>query len=147
MMEQLNHFAFVAPPSRTGVQDTPDPACVTNAAAAHRWTMLPLARVTIHCSQFPDAIRRDLLTSLRSRTVNHKFHYDSVKQTQKWLRLHQAFSPWLKDPDCRNIYDNSYVAAVERAGRSVVQVIGLGCGSGHKGTHLLPLLRQSRRPI
>jgi L-histidine Nalpha-methyltransferase len=107
--------------------------------------MLPLARISIHSSQFPDAVRRDLLASLRSRAVNHKFHYDSVKQTQKWLQLHQAFSPWLTDPDCRTIYEMSYLAAAERAVPGVVQLIGLGCGSGQKDISLLRALRDAGR--
>ena len=44
--------------------------------------MKSLVNVAIHASQFPENVRRDLLVSLRSRQVNHKFHYDSVKQTQ-----------------------------------------------------------------
>ena len=51
------------------------------------------ATVRIHASQFPENVRRDLLASLRTRRVNHKFHYDSVKQTQKWLALHEAGMP------------------------------------------------------
>ena len=36
--------------------------------------MSTIANVAIHASQFPDAVRRDLLESLRTRQVNHKFH-------------------------------------------------------------------------
>jgi len=50
--------------------------------------MPSLAHVAIHSSQFPESVRRDLLESLRTRQVNHKFHYDTAKQTQKWLALH-----------------------------------------------------------
>src|SRR5271166_3410124 len=62
--------------------------------------MPAVAQVTIHASQFPENVRRDLLESLRTRRVNHKFHYDSVKQTQQWLALHQAYSPSRNDADC-----------------------------------------------
>ena len=65
----------------------------------------------IHASQFPENVRRDLLESLRTRRVNHKFHYDSVKQTQKWLALHQAYSPTRNDADCRAIYEKGFEAA------------------------------------
>jgi L-histidine N-alpha-methyltransferase len=109
--------------------------------------MSSLARIAIHSSQFPDAVRRDLLTSLRARAVNHKFLYDSVKQTQKWLKLHQTFSPWLTDPDVRTIYEKSYLAAAERALPGPVQVIGLGCGSGQKDTSLLRALRDAERSV
>jgi hypothetical protein len=54
-----------------------------------------------HSSQeFPDQVRRDLLESLRARAINHKFHYDSARQTVKWLALHEAYSPTRTDDDC-----------------------------------------------
>ena len=70
--------------------------------------MNSVANVTIHASQFPENVRRDLLASLRTRRVNHKFHYDSVKQTQKWLALHQVYSPTRNDADCPAIYEQGF---------------------------------------
>ena len=52
-------------------------------------------------------MRRDLLDSLRSRKINHKFHYDSVKQTRKWLALHETYSPSRIDPDCAAAYEQA----------------------------------------
>ena len=109
--------------------------------------MSSVASVTIHSSQFPENVRRDLLTSLRSRQINHKFHYDSVKQTQKWLALHQAFSPSRTDADCAATYDLSFAAAAKHITAPSVHLIGLGCGGGQKDTRLLQLLRQSDRQI
>ncbi len=97
--------------------------------------------IKIHPSQFPEAVRCDLLQSLRSRQVNHKFHYDSIKQTQKWLALHQAYSPSRTDPDCTTIYDRSFGKAVEQIKTRVVHLIGLGCGGGQKDARLLKLLQ------
>jgi uncharacterized SAM-dependent methyltransferase len=98
------------------------------------------ALVTIHESQFPANIRRDLVHSVRSRRVNHKFHYDSVKQTQKWLRLHQAYSPSRTDEDCAATYDRSFMEVCERIASKRVHLIGLGCGGGQKDARLLKLL-------
>lgn len=109
--------------------------------------MTALAQVTIHSSQFPDSVRRDLLESLRSRQVNHKFHYDSFKQTQKWLVLHQALSPSRTDPDCAAAYDRSFEAVAAQMTGSRVQVIGLGCGGGQKDTRLLKLLQDRGREV
>ncbi len=95
----------------------------------------------------PGDVRRDLLESLRSRRVNHKFHYDSVKQTQKWLALHQAFSPTRNDADCRAIYDKGFAAAASQIRTKQVHVIGLGCGGGQKDTRLLKLLKNRGRKI
>src|SRR5260370_18818545 len=107
---------------------------------AKYWRMASLAQVSIHPSQFPDSVRRDLLESLRSRQVNHKFHYDSLKQTQKWLALHEAYSPSRTDPDCAATYDRSCEAAVARIETQQVHLFGLGCGGGQKDTRLLQLL-------
>ena len=88
-------------------------------------------------------MRRDLLESLRTRQVNHKFHYDSVKQTQQWLALHQAYSPSRTDADCAAAYDRSFAAAAARMAARRVHLIGLGCGGGQKDTRLLQLLQDS----
>jgi L-histidine N-alpha-methyltransferase len=109
--------------------------------------MSSVASVRIHASQFPENVRRDLLASLRTRRVNHKFHYDSVKQTQKWLALHQTYSPARNDADCRAIYDRAFKAAAAKIKSKAVHVIGLGCGGGQKDTRLLKLLPGRGREI
>lgn len=99
-----------------------------------------VANVAIHASQFPEAVRQDLLHSLRSRQVNHKFHYDSVKQTHKWLALHQALSPSRNDPECATVYQAAFTTAVSGCRNHSVHVIGLGCGGGQKDAQLLSQL-------
>jgi L-histidine N-alpha-methyltransferase len=108
---------------------------------------MPIARIAIDASQFPENIRRDLLTSLATRRINHKFHYDSVKQTQKWLALHQVFSPSRNNPDCQRIYDEAFAASVQHIVQTRVHVIGLGCGGGQKDTRLLKSLKSGGRNV
>jgi L-histidine N-alpha-methyltransferase len=103
--------------------------------------MSSAVNVVIHASQFPESVRRDLLESLRTRRVNHKFLYNSVKQTQKWLALHQAYSPSRNDADCQAAYEKGFKAAAVQIKAKSVHVIGLGCGGGQKDTHLLKLLK------
>ncbi len=105
------------------------------------------ANVTIHSSQFPENVRRDLLASLRTRQVNHKFHYDSVRQTQKWLALHQAHSPSRNDADCADTYDLAFAEAVKQITASQIHVVGLGCGGGQKDTRLLKLLATAGKEV
>jgi L-histidine Nalpha-methyltransferase len=107
--------------------------------------MSSLVHVAIHASQFPENVRRDLLESLRTLRVNHKFHYDSVKQTQQWLALHQAFSPSRTDADCAATYDRSFATVAARMAARRVHLIGLGCGGGQKDTRLLRLLQDAGR--
>ena len=82
-----------------------------------------------------------------SRQVNHKFHYDTIKQSQKWLRLHQAFSPSRTDPDCLGAYERSFKQAVKLAAPGRTQLVGLGCGGGQKDTLLLKLLSEQGRDV
>jgi uncharacterized SAM-dependent methyltransferase len=105
------------------------------------------ANVLIHESQFPGNVRRDLLESLRSRRVNHKFHYDSVKQTNKWLALHQVYSPSRNDADCAATYDRSFEAAVGKMSADRVHLVGLGCGGGQKDSRLLHLLKAAGKEV
>ena len=109
--------------------------------------MSSTAHVTIHTSQFPDNVRRDLLASLRTRIVNHKFHYDSVKQTNQWLGLHQAHSPARNDADCVATYDRGFSEAVASIKSEAIHVLGLGCGGGQKDTRLLKLLRAAVKEV
>jgi L-histidine N-alpha-methyltransferase len=105
------------------------------------------ANVTIHASQFPENVRRDLLASLATRRVNHKFHYDSIRQTQKWLALHEAHSPARTDTDCLDTYDLAFNAMPARIQAEKIHVLGLGCGGGQKDTRLLKLLSVAGREL
>ena len=109
--------------------------------------MSSVAHVAIHPSQFPEAVRRDLLESLRTRRVNHKFHYDTAKQTQKWLALHRAHSPSRNDADCAATYDQAFAGAAGHIEARAVHLLGLGCGGGQKDTRLLKLLRERGKRI
>ena len=109
--------------------------------------MRSLVNVAIHPSQFPENLRRDLLASLQALQLNHKFLYDGVKQTQKWLALHDACSPAQNDIDCAATYDNAFGAAADRVAARRVHVISLGCGGGQKDVSLLKRLRQSGKQV
>src|SRR5579872_196844 len=110
--------------------------------------MSSVVHVAIHPSQFPDQVRRDFLQSLRTRQVNHKFHYDSPRQTQKWLALHQACSPSRTDANCAAAYDSAFAATVQRLLHApAIHLIGLGCGGGQKDTRLLQSLQKAGKQV
>jgi L-histidine Nalpha-methyltransferase len=109
--------------------------------------MSATTQVTIHASQFPEGVRRDLLQSLHSRRVNHKFHYDSIKQAQKWLRLHEMYSPARRDPECAAAYNRSFAALAARLQPPRIHLLGLGCGGGHKDVRLLEFLAKPGREL
>jgi L-histidine N-alpha-methyltransferase len=103
------------------------------------------ANVKIHDSQFPENIRRDLLASLRARKLNHKFLYDSFKQTQKWLALHEAHSPARTDKNCLATYARAFAETAGKISAKKIHVVGLGCGGGQKDLQLLKLLRARKK--
>lgn len=109
--------------------------------------MSVLVNVAVHPSQFPENVRRDLIESLRRRKIAHKFHYDSVKQTQQWLALHRQFSPWLKEPSYAEIYDSGFTLAANQLRGKRVRVIALCCGDGRKDARLLSFLRRRKKEI
>jgi uncharacterized SAM-dependent methyltransferase len=109
--------------------------------------MLALVNVAIHPSQFPEYIQRDLLQCLRERRIDPKFHYTSYKQSQKWLALHEAWSPSRIDPYCAAVFDRAYLAAIGGLTSSSVHLIGLGCGGGQKDARLLSLLKGQGREL
>lgn len=100
--------------------------------------------VLIHRTQFPAAVADALRASLRAHAMNHKFHYDTTRQTLRWLRVHEAFSPARTDPDCGRIYDEAFAStATSLAGATEIEVVSLGCGGGQKDTRLLAELRRA----
>ena len=109
--------------------------------------MPPTLSVRFDASQFPQQVRLDLVASLRARRLRHKFHYDSVKQTQQWLALHQALSPSRQDPGCAEAYARSFAAAARAVPPGSVHLVGLGCGGGQKDTELLKHLGESDRAL
>ena len=109
--------------------------------------MTTSVQVAVDPSQFPENVRHDLLASLRTRRVNHKFHYDSVKQTQKWLALHEAHSPARYDKNCLTTYGEAFAATAKKIKGKSIHVIGLGCGGGQKDVQLIKQLHSHGKKI
>jgi len=99
------------------------------------------AKIVIDQSQFPENVHRDLLVSLRTRCINHKFHYDSIKQTNKWLALHEAYSPARHDADCLATYGRAFSEVAKKIKARAIHLVGLGCGGGQKDAGFLKLLK------
>jgi len=109
--------------------------------------MRAMAHIDVHWTQFPENVERSLLQTLRDRRIDPKFHYGTYKQSQKWLTLHQAYSPSRIDADCSALYDRSFRATTSLLNSSSVRLIGLGCGGGQKDARLLGLWAGEGRTI
>lgn len=107
------------------------------------WADLHL-NLEFHPSQFPDAVRADLHESLRKRSLDHKFHYESHKQATKWLSVHETYSPARTDPACQSLYDTmAREVGSDLKSASARRLLALGCGGGQKEVALLKLLQES----
>jgi L-histidine Nalpha-methyltransferase len=109
--------------------------------------MSSLVNVAIHSSQLPEGVWADLRASLRSAQINHKFLYDSVKLTQKWLALHQAYAPARTDPNCVEVYERGFAAAASQFSNRRVSLVSLGCGGGRKDLRALQLLQHHTEEV
>jgi L-histidine Nalpha-methyltransferase len=99
--------------------------------------MEPITSVLIHSSRYPDAVRRAYIESFRSRRMNHQFHYDTEKQAQQWLAIHEAYSPARRDQDCLATYQSAFRDAASEIKSRPLTVLSLGCGGGQKDVALL----------
>ncbi len=95
----------------------------------------------IHPTRFPERAREKLRQSLRTRRMDHSFHYESEKQAQQWLALHEAFSPARTDAGCGLTYSEAFVEVGRRLGDEKVALISFGCGGGQKDLALAGELR------
>jgi L-histidine N-alpha-methyltransferase len=89
--------------------------------------------VIVHPSRFPQRTRAAYVESFRTRKMKHQFHYDTEKQAQLWLALHEAYSPARTDLDCERMYERAFRGMVGKE----VSVVSLGCGGGQKDEALL----------
>lgn len=106
-------------------------------------------KVYVHPSQFPEQVFQDYLASFTSRKINHKFHYDSVKQSQKWLKIHETFSPARQDEACVDAYAKCFqkTAEILNDDSLSLNLIGLGCGGGEKDKLLVSHLFNNQRTL
>ena len=108
--------------------------------------MKPL-EVIIDPSQHPETVRRQLLDGLSRREVPAKFLYETRVQAAKWIAVHHAFSPACRDDsEVRSIYREVCERVAGDLNGSPVDVVGLGCGSGHKEAALVQALCRGSDP-
>ncbi|MGB0581286.1 MAG: L-histidine N(alpha)-methyltransferase [Limisphaerales bacterium] len=103
--------------------------------------------VNVHSSQFPEQLQQELLESFRSRKINHKFHYETRGQAQRWLRVHDKYSPSRTDDETKQQFVEVFAAASKFVEKPAVHIIGLGCGGGTKDIMLVEHLRRLGKMI
>lgn len=84
----------------------------------------------VHDGQRPEALKAELLASLKQGIVPPKFLYSSPRQSELWLALHEQYAPTesLQAP---------YLEAVPYLPIGLQSMIALGCGGGEKEIAML----------
>ncbi|MDX1953463.1 MAG: L-histidine N(alpha)-methyltransferase [Verrucomicrobiota bacterium] len=98
--------------------------------------------VAVHRSFNTDQWQQELLSSFRTRRINHRFLYESPKQAARWLALHEACSPSRFDPACQEIYQEAF-NFVGQCRMNFDAVISLGSGGGQKDAVLIDSLHRA----
>lgn len=104
--------------------------------------------VYIHPSQFPEALTEAFKESLRLRQMNPKFLYNTAKQTELWLRVHEMFCPLYQADESQDVYRNAFTRLAEDLkAEASVEILSLGCGNGQKEARLIRALRRMNPAI
>lgn len=99
--------------------------------------MEPAVSVLVHPSRFPGRARAAYLKSFRNRRMNHQFHYDTEKQAQRWLNIHEVYSPARNEADCLETYGSAFKEISRFLDVPKMALVSLGCGGGQKDLNLL----------
>ena len=95
----------------------------------------------IHPSTSSDARRQAMIEDLNSNRLPTAYLYEGITQSEHWLTVHQALSPFLNDSSCTALYEWIALETAALLDIHNVNVIGLGCGSGIKDAALLRRLK------
>lgn len=98
--------------------------------------------VSVHSSQYPDRLQVELLESFRTRKINHKFHYETRGQAQRWLAVHERYSPSRNDEASQSAYEEIFDTTAKYIETPACHIISLGCGGGTKDMMLIKRLRR-----
>ncbi|MEM9445399.1 MAG: L-histidine N(alpha)-methyltransferase [Verrucomicrobiota bacterium] len=102
----------------------------------------------VHKSQFLTTHQKSLRDSLINKQIAPKFHYLSYRQSQRWSKLHKAYSPVAIHSEGKRLYEKAFDYVTKLlADQECVEVTSLGCGAGNKDMILLEALLRTGNHI
>ena len=99
---------------------------------------------TVHPSQSPARVDIERAQCIRAGQIPAKFHYETPRQAELWLALHEQFAP---PADLAPLYEQAAQATASRWPHAKGTLIALGCGGGEKDCQLLKHLPDGTRYV
>jgi uncharacterized SAM-dependent methyltransferase len=93
--------------------------------------------LTVHESRSPARRSAALREALQAHRLPGHLLYEGPGQAQRWLALHQAWSPSRTDAALQQLYRGAFTTAVGALGGGPLHGVSLGCGGGRKDADLL----------
>ena len=118
------------------IPTTPFKILLVRCQQAEKHATMPVT-LTFHDSQYPSQVAEQLCQGLRNKRLSSKFLYASPAQAQRWLTYHKAFSPSRTEPALRELYQQSFQAALRMLSFEALHYVSLGCGGGAKDSLFL----------
>jgi L-histidine Nalpha-methyltransferase len=99
-------------------------------------------KAILHPSQSSARVETQRADCLRQRSVAAKFHYETPRQAELWLKLHAQYAP---PADAAAPYKATAAALANQWTHEEGALIALGCGGGEKDLVVLAALPQGTR--
>jgi L-histidine N-alpha-methyltransferase len=96
----------------------------------------------VHPSQAPAQVEADRAQSIGERSIASKFLYETPRQAELWLKVHELFAP---PADLAQTYHQAATTLAARWPHANGTLIALGCGGGEKDLAVLRALPQDTR--
>jgi len=93
-----------------------------------------VSSLVIHPALNEQTLERERILCLKQRRVNPKFHYETQKQSELWLKVHEQFAP---PADVSGLYEGAGQYLSQLIKPDHLTLVGLGCGGGEKDISIL----------
>jgi uncharacterized SAM-dependent methyltransferase len=97
-------------------------------------------KAIVHPSQSPARVEAQRADCLQQRSVAAKFHYETPRQAELWLKLNAQYAP---PSDMSAPYEAAAKALADTWPHSDGTLIAIGCGGGEKDLTILKALPKS----
>jgi uncharacterized SAM-dependent methyltransferase len=93
-----------------------------------------VSSLVIHPALNEQTLEQERILCLKQGRVNPKFHYETRRQSELWLKVHEQFAP---PEDVSGLYKGTGQYLSQLIKPDHLTLVGLGCGGGEKDISIL----------